>query len=96
MFGRDPNWGRVLAAMGRSGVKFNTDKVDLFLGNEQESIQMLDHGRPLDFDINLVKRILKKSEIIIEMKMREGKASAVGWGTDLSTDYVMFNSMYTT
>lgn len=96
MFGRDPNWGRVLAAMGRSGVKFNTDKVDLFLGNEQESVQMLDQGKPLEFDMNLVKRILKKSEIIIEMKLREGKASAVGWGTDLSTDYVMFNSMYTT
>ncbi|MEQ8626090.1 bifunctional glutamate N-acetyltransferase/amino-acid acetyltransferase ArgJ [Ekhidna sp.] len=96
MFGRDPNWGRVLAAMGRSGVKFNTEKVDLYLGNEQESVQMLDQGKPLEFDMNLVKRILKKSEIIIEMKLREGKASAVGWGTDLSTDYVMFNSMYTT
>lgn len=96
MFGRDPNWGRVLAAMGRSGVKFNTEKVDLYLGNEQESVQMLDQGKPLEFDMNLVKRILKKSEIIIEMKLREGKASAIGWGTDLSTDYVMFNSMYTT
>ncbi len=96
MFGRDPNWGRVLAAMGRSGVKFDTDKVDLYLGNEEESVQMLDQGKPLEFDMNLVKRILKKSEIIIEMKLREGKASAVGWGTDLSTDYVMFNSMYTT
>ncbi|MEQ6168599.1 bifunctional glutamate N-acetyltransferase/amino-acid acetyltransferase ArgJ [Ekhidna sp. MALMAid0563] len=96
MFGRDPNWGRVLAAMGRSGVNFDTDKVDLYLGNEQESVQMLDQGKPLEFDMNLVKRILKKSEIIIEMKLREGKASAIGWGTDLSTDYVMFNSMYTT
>ena len=54
----------------------------------------MDHK--VEFDMNLVKRILKKSEIIIEMKLREGKASAIGWGTDLSTDYVMFNSMYTT
>lgn len=96
MFGRDPNWGRILAAMGRSGIPFDTDKVDLWLGNQDEEVQMLDQGMPMEFDMNLVKRILKKSEIIIQMKLREGRASAVGWGADLSTDYVMFNSMYTT
>lgn len=96
MFGRDPNWGRILAAMGRSGVDFDPEKVDLFIGTENERVQMLDHGRPVEFDFNLIKRVLKNSEIIIDIKMREGKASAVGWGTDLTTDYVMFNSMYTT
>lgn len=96
MFGRDPNWGRILAAMGRAGISFDTNKVDLWLGNENEEVQMLDQGMPLEFDMNLVKRILKQSEIIIKMKLREGRASAVGWGTDLTTDYVMFNSMYTT
>ncbi len=96
MFGRDPNWGRILAAMGRSGVNFNPDKVDLFLGNENEMVPMLEQGKPLEFDMNLLKRILKKSEIIIHLKLREGRANATGWGTDLSTDYVMFNSMYTT
>lgn len=96
MFGRDPNWGRILAAMGRAGIPFDTNKVDLFLGNENEEVQMLRKGIPLEFDMNLVKRILKQSEIIIQMKLGEGRASAIGWGTDLSTDYVMFNSMYTT
>jgi glutamate N-acetyltransferase/amino-acid N-acetyltransferase len=57
---------------------------------------MLDFGKPLDFDMNHLKRILKRSEIIIQIKLREGQAQAVGWGTDLTTDYVMFNSMYTT
>lgn len=96
MFGRDPNWGRVLAAMGRSGVQFNPDKVDLWLGNQNEEVQMLSKGRPLEFDMNLVKRILKQSEIIIKMHLNDGRQTAVGWGTDLTTDYVMFNSMYTT
>jgi glutamate N-acetyltransferase/amino-acid N-acetyltransferase len=96
MFGRDPNWGRILAAMGRSGVKFDPDQVDLFLGNESERVQMLDRGRPMEHDFNLVKRILKNSEIIIDVRLNQGKASAVGWGSDLTTDYVMFNSMYTT
>lgn len=96
MFGRDPNWGRILAAMGRAGVKFNPEKVDLFLGNVDETVQMLDNGRPLQFDMNTMKRLLKSSEIVIKIIMREGNASSVGWGTDLTTDYVMFNSMYTT
>lgn len=96
MFGRDPNWGRVLAAMGRAGVYFDTNKVDLWLGNENEEVQMLEKGKPLEFDMNLVKRILKQSEIIIKMHLNDGRQSAIGWGTDLTTDYVMFNSMYTT
>ncbi|MEQ8583764.1 MAG: bifunctional glutamate N-acetyltransferase/amino-acid acetyltransferase ArgJ [Marinoscillum sp.] len=96
MFGRDPNWGRILAAMGRSGVPFDVDKVDLSLGNDKEEVMMMVQGKPQEFDINLVKRILKQSEITIKMKLREGRSSAIGWGTDLTTDYVMFNSMYTT
>ena len=96
MFGRDPNWGRILAAMGRAGVNFDPEKVDLYLGNEIEHVQMLDHGRPVDFDFNLVNTVRKTSEIIISINIRQGQASAINWGTDLSTDYVMFNSMYTT
>jgi glutamate N-acetyltransferase/amino-acid N-acetyltransferase len=96
MFGRDPNWGRILAAMGRSGIEFDPEKVDLWLGNEKEEVKMLEMGMPMEFDMNLVKRILKQSEIIIRIKLREGRATAMGWGTDLTTDYVMFNSMYTT
>ncbi|XOV94320.1 MAG: bifunctional glutamate N-acetyltransferase/amino-acid acetyltransferase ArgJ [Bacteroidota bacterium] len=96
MFGRDPNWGRILAAMGRSGVEFNPDKVDLWIGNEKDKVQMLDKGRPVEMDVQLIKRVLKDSNLLVEIKLYEGKASAVGWGTDLTTDYVMFNSMYTT
>ncbi len=96
MFGRDPNWGRILAAMGRSGVDFNPDKVDLWIGNDQHKVQMLDKGSPVEMDVQLIKRVLKDSNLVIDIKLYEGRASAVGWGTDLTTDYVMFNSMYTT
>ena len=96
MFGRDPNWGRILAAMGRSGVKFNPDKVDLWIGNEKDSVLMLEKGKPVEMEVQLIKRVLKDSNLVIEIKLYEGRASAVGWGTDLTTDYVMFNSMYTT
>ncbi len=96
MFGRDPNWGRILAAMGRSDIAFDPSKVDLYLGNENEKVQMLEAGMPKEYDMNFVKRILKQSEIIIRVNLNEGDGQATGWGTDLSTDYVMFNSMYTT
>jgi glutamate N-acetyltransferase / amino-acid N-acetyltransferase len=96
MFGRDPNWGRILAAMGRSGVPFDPDKVDLYLGNEGQMVQLLKEGTPVENDVYVLKRILKKSDIKVHIKLNNGDAEATGWGTDLTTDYVMFNSVYTT
>lgn len=96
MFGRDPNWGRILAAMGRANVPFDPDQVDLFLGNDNQMVQLLEHGTPMPQDVNYLKRILKKSDLKIEIRLNNGEAEAIGWGTDLTTDYVMFNSVYTT
>lgn len=96
MFGRDANWGRVLAAMGRAGVKFDPNKVDLFLGNDSKVEQMLQKGTPVEQDMNYMKRLLRKSDLRIEIHLNNGKEEAKGWGTDLTTDYVMFNSVYTT
>ncbi len=96
MFGRDPNWGRIICAGGNSGVAFDFTKVDLYIGNKQDIVQVLERGVPLDFDRNYLKRLLKESHIHIRMDLNSGKAEGVGWGTDLTTDYVMFNSVYTT
>lgn len=96
MFGRDPNWGRIVCAGGNAGVDFQYNKLDLYIGNEEQLIQVLERGRPLDFDRNILKHLLKESHIRITLDLNDGKAEAVGWGTDLSTDYVMFNSVYTT
>jgi glutamate N-acetyltransferase/amino-acid N-acetyltransferase len=96
MFGRDPNWGRIVCAGGNSGVPFEFKKVDLYIGNQQDIVQVLERGVPLDFDRNYLKRLLKESHIQIRMDLNSGKAEGVGWGTDLTTDYVMFNSVYTT
>ncbi len=96
MFGRDANWGRVLAAMGRSGVPFDPDKVDLHLGNDRQLAHLLDKGTPVVQDVNYLKRLLKPSDLQLEINLNLGEAKATGWGTDLTTDYVMFNSVYTT
>ena len=96
MFGRDPNWGRIIGAAGNAGVPFDYTKADLYLGGEDNQIKVLEQGNPTQFDRNFMKKLLRESHIFIRLDVNEGKAKAVGWGTDLTTDYVMFNSVYTT
>lgn len=96
MFGRDPNWGRIISAAGNSGIKFDYRKADLFIGDENTQVPVLKQGEPQEYDRNYMKKLLRESHIHILLDLNEGEAEAMGWGTDLSTDYVMFNSVYTT
>ena len=96
MYGRDPNWGRVIAAAGNAGVDFDYTKADLWLGDEKRQIKMLAKGVPIEFDNGYMKKLLRDSHIILRLSVNEGKAKATGWGSDLTTDYVVFNSVYTT
>lgn len=96
MFGRDPNWGRIISAAGNAGIPFNYKKIDLYLGSESKIIQVLNKGVPVEYDRSYMKKLLRESHIKIKLDMHEGNASAKGWGTDLTTDYVLFNSVYTT
>ncbi|EIM75949.1 arginine biosynthesis bifunctional protein ArgJ [Nitritalea halalkaliphila LW7] len=96
MFGRDPNWGRIIAACGNAGIHFNYKKVNLAIGDKEHMVQVLEKGQPVAFDKNYVKKLLRESNIIVSLELNTGKEEAVGWGTDLTTDYVMFNSVYTT
>ena len=59
-------------------------------------VQVLDKGRPAEFDRNKVKRLLRESHLRVHLNMNGGDGESVGWGADLTTDYVMFNSVYTT
>lgn len=96
MFGRDPNWGRIICAAGNAGVPFNYENTDLYLGDEKHQEKVLENGKPLKVDKNYLKKLLRESHVFIRLDMKNGKAKATGWGTDLTTDYVMFNSIYTT
>ncbi len=92
VYGNDPNWGRIVAAVGRSGVEVVESKIDLYIGD----ICVVKQGTPLPFDKESVVEILKKSEIPIDLNLNLGKASATAWGCDLSEEYVTINSQYTT
>lgn len=90
VYGHDPNWGRILAAVGNSGAKLETNKVDLFLKEK-----IVSNGQPLSFSKEVVHKYLAESEeinILIDLKMGEGKATA--WGCDLTHEYININTKY--
>ena len=90
--GGDPNWGRIMAAVGRSGVEVVESKIDLYIGG----IPVLEAGRPLPFNERSVARLFKGSEVSISLNLNLGSGSATAWGCDLSEEYVTINSQYTT
>jgi len=89
--GGDPNWGRIMAAVGRCGVRVVESKVDLYIGDV-----CMFAGRPLPFDKRGLARILNGSEVPITINLNLGTATATAWGCDLSEEYVTINSKYTT
>ncbi len=94
-FGKDPNWGRLFAAAGRADVAFNPDKVDLFMG-ENDELELLKNGQPITLDEKLADKILSKRDVKVKFNFHQGEAKAIGWGSDLSYDYVKINAEYTT
>jgi glutamate N-acetyltransferase/amino-acid N-acetyltransferase len=92
IYGSDPNWGRVLAAAGRSGVEVVEAKIDLYLGD----LCLLKAGRPQPFDREEAIRLLKEKEISIILDLNLGSDTATAWGCDLTEEYVKINSHYTT
>jgi len=90
VFGKDPNWGRILAAVGYSGVELVPDRVDLYLKEK-----IVENGQPLNFSRQKIHEYLDSSDeikIIIDLKM--GEESAIVWGCDLTYDYVKINTKY--
>ena len=96
VFGCDANWGRVLCALGYSGVEFDPEKVDITFKSGAGSVAVCSKGRGLDFDEELAKRVLSEPEVEILADMGAGDAKAVCWGCDLTYDYVRINGDYRT
>lgn len=90
--GNDPNWGRLMAALGRTGAYIEESKTDLFIND----IFMLNNGTPVPYYEDAVSRSLDQEEVSIKLVLNVGEASATAWTCDLSEEYVSFNSEYTT
>jgi glutamate N-acetyltransferase/amino-acid N-acetyltransferase len=95
LFGRDPNWGRIIAAVGRAGVEVNPDMIDISLGSKKMVLVAQD-GCVVEFNRRQLKQMLKSSRIRVLVDLKDGHASAIGWGTDLSYEYIRINAEYTT
>jgi len=97
IFGRDPNWGRIVAALGYSGVPFNPSKISLEFVSDRGHVDLVERGKPKSKRaINRARDIMRSREIEIHIDLGVGKASATAWGCDLTYDYVRINSKYTT
>jgi glutamate N-acetyltransferase/amino-acid N-acetyltransferase len=104
--GRDPNWGRIVAAAGRAGVAFDPEAVALWLGDHQ----LMEAGQPLVFDRAAASRYMKDrangsylsadpvsgDSVAIRLRVGAGAGSGLAWGCDLSDQYVRINADYTT
>lgn len=89
--GSDPNWGRIVAAVGRSGVAIEPEKVDLRFGE----VYLIKSGALLPYDESRVVEYLKQEEVSATLDLHLGTARATAWGCDLSQEYVAINSEYT-
>ena len=99
--GRDPNWGRIVAAAGRAGVAFSADAVALWIGPHQ----LMSAGQPLLFDRAAASAYLSEracggylvdDTVRIRLSLGDGAGEGIAWGCDLSDQYVRINADYTT
>jgi glutamate N-acetyltransferase/amino-acid N-acetyltransferase len=92
IFGADANWGRIIAAVGRSGRSVNPETVDIRIGD----VEVLRMSRPIPFDEDRAAEVLKEDTVRIEIDLHMGEAQAVAWGCDLTYEYVRINAAYRT
>jgi glutamate N-acetyltransferase/amino-acid N-acetyltransferase len=90
--GADPNWGRIVAAAGRSCFEMDFERVSLSIGN----IKIINKGRVLNYNKKAAELKLHDKNIFISLDLDHGSGRAVAWGCDLSKEYVHINSEYTT
>jgi glutamate N-acetyltransferase/amino-acid N-acetyltransferase len=92
IFGADPNWGRVLAAIGRSGARVDPARVSLWL----DQVQLVAGGEPLPFDQAAAQAALQPPEVRLVADLGLGPGQATVWTCDLSYGYVEINAEYHT
>ncbi|PWB86601.1 arginine biosynthesis bifunctional protein ArgJ [Methanobrevibacter woesei] len=100
VFGGDPNWGRIVCAVGYADVEMNQDIISVALSNKEDSVDLVKEGEILAFEgtdnLKIAEEIMCGEEIIVNVDLNSGDKSATAWGCDLTYDYVKINAEYTT
>jgi glutamate N-acetyltransferase/amino-acid N-acetyltransferase len=92
VYGSDPNWGRIVAALGNSGADMVEQKTSLYLAD----VCLYRQGRPLEYDEKAARAVLTGSEVELRLDLGLGDGAATAWGCDITEKYVHLNSAYTT
>jgi glutamate N-acetyltransferase/amino-acid N-acetyltransferase len=100
LFGADPNWGRIVAAVGYSGADMDEARISVRLEEGEHFVDIVNHGEIIAFEgteeLELAESIMEREKIKITVDLALGKYSATSYGCDLSYDYVRINSEYST
>ena len=92
IFGQDPNWGRILAAIGYAGADVSVDNIDIWI----EGIPVMQASSPVAFDHEETGDAMAGELLTLTIDLHDGDAEAQAWGCDLSYDYVKINALYRT
>ena len=91
--GNDPNWGRLMMALGKSGADMDESKIQIYIND----IQIVDEGKSIPFHLDSVVSAMASSpDVRFGINLNMGDATATAWGCDLTEEYVTFNSAYST
>jgi glutamate N-acetyltransferase / amino-acid N-acetyltransferase len=97
IYGHDPNWGRIISAVGNSGAAMKTENTSLYLRTlDGDELCLFNEGVPQQYDPAVAKSCLAPHDVLMRVTMGLGDASATAWGSDLTEDFVRLNSLYTT
>ncbi len=94
IYGHDANWGRILCALGYSGVNFDPEKIELFFEGKENRIQIYKDGKAAPYSEEEATKILSEPEVRVLVDMKMGSETATAWGCDLTYDYVKINADY--
>ena len=94
IYGHDANWGRILCALGYSGVQFDPEKVDLYFESKAGKIKIIENGVSTGYSEEEATKILSEEAVTAIADMKMGDASATAWGCDLTYDYIKINADY--
>ena len=96
VFGRDANWGRIMAAAGYSGADVDPTRADCIIKSAAGEVQVMKDGFGADFSEELAKKVLTEHDITVIVRFYQGDGEAKAWGCDLTYDYVKINGDYRT
>jgi len=92
VYGRDPNWGRIMMAVGKTAIELDESKIRIFIND----IQIVEDGVAIPYYTPSVVAALGEPEVSLRISLGTGSGTGLAWGCDLSEEYVVFNSAYTT